>query len=181
MSVCATVPVMMDEAMPYLEGRRKSDPNFTYEVIVVNDGSKDGTSDVVLKYVRQYGVDKVRLLQFVRNRGKGGAIRMVSVYEVGIIFDMYTCFPQGCLSARGERILFLDADGATEITDMQRLEEALDGVTSDSNIPAVVVGSRAHLQEEAVAKVTRVYILEARSLVNGTHIIIAFPSAFILS
>ena len=67
----------MDEAMPYLEGRRGSDPKFTYEVIVVNDGSKDGTSDVVLKYVRQYGVDKVRLLEFVKNRGKGGAIRMV--------------------------------------------------------------------------------------------------------
>ena len=63
--------------MPYLEGRRESDPSFTYEVIIVNDGSKDSTSDVVLKYVRQYGVDKVRLLEFVKNRGKGGAIRMV--------------------------------------------------------------------------------------------------------
>ena len=47
----------------------------------------------------------------------------------------------------------MDADGATEIRDMQRLEKALDGVTSDPNVPAVVVGSRAHLQEEAVAKV----------------------------
>ena len=40
---------------------------------------------------------------------------------------------------------------------MQRLEKALDGVTSDPNTPVVVVGSRAHLQEEAVAKVTRVF------------------------
>ena len=65
--------------MPYLERRRESDPSFTYEVIIVNDGSRDDTSDVVLKYVRQYGVDKVRLLEFVQNRGKGGAIRMVSL------------------------------------------------------------------------------------------------------
>ena len=71
----------MDKAMPYLEEKRESDPSFTYEVIVVNDGSRDNTSDVVLKYVRQYGVDKVRLLEFVENRGKGGAIRMVRVFK----------------------------------------------------------------------------------------------------
>lgn len=38
---------------------------------------------------------------------------------------------QGSLSARGERILFLDADGATEIKDMIHLEKALDELTSD--------------------------------------------------
>lgn len=68
-------------------------------------------------------------------------------------FSDHTSHAQGCLSARGERILFLDADGATEIKDMQRLEKVLDGVTSDPNVPAVVVGSRSHLQDEAVAKV----------------------------
>lgn len=60
------------------------------------------------------------------------------------------------MSARGKTILFLDADGATEIKDMQRLEKALDELTSDPNLPAVVVGSRAHFQEEAVAKVTNI-------------------------
>lgn len=68
----------MDEAMAYLEERREKDPAFSYEVIIVNDGSRDGTSDVALKYVRRYGVNKVRLLEFVKNRGKGGAVRMVS-------------------------------------------------------------------------------------------------------
>ena len=57
------------------------------------------------------------------------------------------------MSARGGRILFLDADGATEIKDMSRLEKAIDEVTTDYNVPAVAVGSRAHLQDEAVAKV----------------------------
>ena len=82
MAVCVSVPVMMDEAMPYLEGRRETDPMFTYEVIIVNDGSKDDTSDVALKYVRQYGVEKVRLLEFVKNRGKGGAIRLVCLHII---------------------------------------------------------------------------------------------------
>ncbi|XP_058404023.1 dolichyl-phosphate beta-glucosyltransferase isoform X3 [Diceros bicornis minor] len=39
------LPVMMDEALSYLEKRQKQDPMFTYEVIVVDDGSKDQTSE----------------------------------------------------------------------------------------------------------------------------------------
>ncbi|XP_073899621.1 dolichyl-phosphate beta-glucosyltransferase isoform X3 [Castor canadensis] len=38
------LPVMMDEALGYLEKRQNRDPTFTYEVIVVDDGSRDQTS-----------------------------------------------------------------------------------------------------------------------------------------
>ncbi|KAM4681836.1 dolichyl-phosphate beta-glucosyltransferase isoform 3-T3 [Amazona ochrocephala] len=38
------LPLMMDEALGYLEKRQKRDPSFTYEVIVVDDGSKDETT-----------------------------------------------------------------------------------------------------------------------------------------
>ncbi|XP_075562785.1 dolichyl-phosphate beta-glucosyltransferase isoform X3 [Pelecanus crispus] len=38
------LPLMMDEALDYLEKRQKQDPSFTYEVIVVDDGSKDQTT-----------------------------------------------------------------------------------------------------------------------------------------
>jgi len=47
-------------------------------VIVVSDGSTDGTCDVVMEYVRQYGSDQVRLLKLYENRGKGGAVSLVS-------------------------------------------------------------------------------------------------------
>uniref|UniRef100_A0ABI7ZEU8 Glycosyltransferase 2-like domain-containing protein n=1 Tax=Felis catus TaxID=9685 RepID=A0ABI7ZEU8_FELCA len=70
------LPVMMDEALGYLEERQKQDPTFTYEVIVVDDGSKDQTSKVAFKYCQKYGSDKVRVITLVKNRGKGGAIRM---------------------------------------------------------------------------------------------------------
>nr|XP_008528943.1 PREDICTED: dolichyl-phosphate beta-glucosyltransferase isoform X2 [Equus przewalskii] len=70
------LPVMMDEALSYLEKRQKQDPTFTYEVIVVDDGSKDQTSEVAFKYCQKYGSDKVRVITLVKNRGKGGAIRM---------------------------------------------------------------------------------------------------------
>ncbi len=45
-----TVPKMLEETMEYLEKRQKSDPSFTYEVVVVNDGSPDYTSQV--SYIR---------------------------------------------------------------------------------------------------------------------------------
>jgi dolichyl-phosphate beta-glucosyltransferase len=69
---------MMAETMAYLEHRQDQDPTFKYEVIVVNDGSPDNTAQVALKFVKEYGTKKVRLLNFARNRGKGGAVRMVS-------------------------------------------------------------------------------------------------------
>lgn len=56
---------------------QSKDSQFTYEVIIVNDGSTDDTSKVALKYVEKFGVEKVRLLDFTHNRGKGGAVRMV--------------------------------------------------------------------------------------------------------
>lgn len=56
---------------------QSQDSQFTYEVIIVNDGSTDKTSDVALGYVEKFGVEKVRLLEFTHNRGKGGAVRMV--------------------------------------------------------------------------------------------------------
>ncbi|XP_065499995.1 dolichyl-phosphate beta-glucosyltransferase isoform X3 [Caloenas nicobarica] len=52
------LPLMMDEALDYLEKRQKQDPSFTYEVIVVDDGSKDQTTEVAMKYCKKYGSDK---------------------------------------------------------------------------------------------------------------------------
>ena len=85
-----------------------------------------------LKFVTQYGAEKVRLLEFVRNRGKGGAVRMVSHPLLTVPSPYQSPFiPQGCLSCRGRRVLFLDADGATEITDTSRLENAMDKLAHD--------------------------------------------------
>lgn len=128
------MPKTLDEKLAYLEGRCKKDPKFTYEIIVVSDGSKDKTAEVTLGYSEKYGTDKVRLLKLVRNRGKGGAV------------------VQGMLRARGRKIIFADADGATLVNDVEKLEASAEQI--QKNGLAVAVGSRHHLvKTEAVVKV----------------------------
>lgn len=68
---------MLDECLQFLESVERSG-SYNYEVIIVNDGSRDKTSEVALKYVKKYTANKLRLLELETNRGKGGAVYMVS-------------------------------------------------------------------------------------------------------
>jgi dolichyl-phosphate beta-glucosyltransferase len=101
------------------------------EVIVVDDGSRDTTSAVVRELAT---VDKrLTLIRLPQNRGKGYAVRT------------------GVVNAAGERVLFADADGATPIEEITRLEKHLDAGAQ------VAIGSRG-LKDESVtvrAKINR--------------------------
>ena len=56
------------------------------------------------------------------------------------------------LRAQGKRVLFADADGATEFSDIQKVLTAMNSIEKDGL--GVIVGSRAHLVDtEAVVKV----------------------------
>lgn len=65
---------MLDSCLQWLTTVHQS----LFEVIVVSDGSTDKTCDVVMEYVNKYGSDRVRLLKLIENRGKGGAVCLVS-------------------------------------------------------------------------------------------------------
>lgn len=174
------LPATLDETLAYLQRRRnKQGPAFTYEVIIVDDGSKDSTAAVALGYVKKEGVDAVRLLRLPYNCGKGRAVR------------------EGMLIARGQSCLFMDADGATRVSDMELLEAALQEVASskDSTVSkdskaaaangtaaaastagssagylAAAVGSRAHLEQEALAKRHPL----RNFLMHGFHMLVVF-------
>ncbi|KFA77873.1 hypothetical protein S40288_02501 [Stachybotrys chartarum IBT 40288] len=106
-----------------------------YEIIVVNDGSKDRTVDVVLDFAKEHGLhDVIRVVTLEKNRGKGGGVT------------------HGLRHVRGEYALFADADGASRFSDVGKLIEACEEVVDGSH-RGVAIGSRAHLVgSEAVVK-----------------------------
>ena len=147
------LPVMLDEAFEYLEERKKCEPTFTYEIIVVDDGSKDATTEIAMKYVKNHGTELIRVLTLTKNRGKGGAIRL------------------GMFSSRGKELLMVDADGATRFSDLTKVQNNLHKIINGKESElAIAVGSRAHMQDEAVAQRT----LLRNLLMYGFHFLVWF-------
>ncbi|CAI9768301.1 unnamed protein product [Fraxinus pennsylvanica] len=160
------LPGALDETLNYLQQRAEKDKTFSYEVVIVDDGSVDGTKQVAFDFVKRYTVENVRVILLGRNHGKGEAIR------------------KGMLHSRGELLLMLDADGATKVSDLEKLENQIhavakkerkfgDSVASDStlrisDVPIVAFGSRAHLEEKALA--TRKWY--RNFLMKGFHVVV---------
>lgn len=73
-------------------------------------------------------------------------------------------------SARGRQLLFADADGATKFSDFDKLEAELKAVQplDEWQKPVLIIGSRAHLEDEAIA--TR--SLFRTILMHGFHFIV---------
>ena len=119
----------MKATMEYLESKSKKDETFTWEIIMVDDGSRDKTSELIMKqYVQKYSSDKIRLLKLFKNNGKGGAVR------------------KGMVRGRGKYLLFADADGASAAFEIENMLAAIKKLEKKS-ASCGVVGSRAHLAE----------------------------------
>ena len=107
----------------------------SFEILIVDDGSQDGTSSTALQLAHKYSTSDIKVVTLEKNVGKGGAVR------------------HGMLFGGGERLLMADADGASRIEDLEELWKKMDEI-APNNGPGVVVGSRAHLvKSEAVVKV----------------------------
>ena len=94
----------------FLDGR-----TYSYEVLVINDGSTDATSEIVGNMARDW--PQLKLISNSVNQGKGAVVR------------------HGILSAQGQHILFSDADNATPI-------DQIDKLLSHIGQYHVVIGSR---------------------------------------
>jgi dolichyl-phosphate beta-glucosyltransferase len=100
----------LDRVAAYLAGR-----GLGHEVLVVDDGSTDGTAALV----EAHGAPGLRLLRQPANRGKGAALKA------------------GVAASTGERVLVTDADLSAPIAEIERLEPSLAGGAD------LVFGSRA--------------------------------------
>ena len=105
------LPATLDQILEYV----KTQP-WEAEIIVVDDGSRDGTAAAVERYSAQH--PSVRLVRNETNRGKG--------YSIG----------RGVEVATGDLILFTDADNSTPIEDADKLLQEF------SQGADIVIGSR---------------------------------------
>jgi len=128
------LPRYLREVVGYFDGRDEP-----YEVVVVDDGSVDDTGAVVQELAQTHPC--VVLISFPENGGKGHAVRA------------------GMLHSRGALRLMTDADGATPIVEVKRLEAALSAGAD------FVAGSRAR-PDPSVERQTRFHRRVAGNVFN---------------
>jgi dolichyl-phosphate beta-glucosyltransferase len=107
------LPGSLRAALAFLEARGQP-----FEVIVVDDGSRDDTAKVATEILAPLG-GRGRLLRLTPNRGKGAAVRT------------------GVLAAHGELVLVSDADLSAPLEELEALERAIEAGAD------VAIGSRA--------------------------------------
>lgn len=95
------LPATLDSVYEYME-KNWSD----FEIVVVDDGSEDSTTEVVEKYSLDH--PKARVISYSNNRGKGHAVRV------------------GMLEAIGDYRIYNDADGSSPIEEIDKLIQSME-------------------------------------------------------
>ena len=115
----------------YLQSRQLS-----AEIILVDDGSTDRTAEVALEIMEDY--PDFRVITLPLNRGKGAAVRA------------------GMLQARGELVLFTDADLSTPIEELEKflplIREGYDLVIGCRALPESIIKERQSWLREHLGK-----------------------------
>lgn len=90
------ISASLDKIVAYI-----AQQHWVAEVLVVNDGSRDNTAEIVREYVKRHPI--VRLIENPGNKGKGYTVR------------------NGMLQAQGDLLLFSDADLSSPIYESEKL------------------------------------------------------------
>ena len=106
--------IPLKETIKYLNTLKIS-----YEIIIVNDGSKDNTFEIINKIIKENPNNKIIGVTYSKNGGKGYAVKTGMQY------------------IRGKYALMLDSDGATDIRDYEKLLKEIKGKEK-----SIAIGSR---------------------------------------
>jgi dolichyl-phosphate beta-glucosyltransferase len=118
----ARLPRTIQQVEQYLDGK-----DLSYELILVDDGSSDGTRKVMDAAAERNR--SVRLEALPRNRGKGRALA------------------EGVAVAKGSEVLVTDADLSTPIEELPKLQAELDRGAGVAIASRAVKGSRVEISQ----------------------------------
>jgi len=116
------LPRTIEQIEQYLDGKHES-----YELILVDDGSADGTRRVMDAAAERH--EGVRVEALPRNRGKGRALAV------------------GVEAARGDEVLLTDADLSTPIEELDKLQAALSDGAGVAIASRAMRGSRVEISQ----------------------------------
>ncbi|HKV87449.1 MAG TPA: dolichyl-phosphate beta-glucosyltransferase [Candidatus Dormibacteraeota bacterium] len=116
------LPRTVEQIERYLDQKR-----VPYELILVDDGSADGTRQIMDAAAERHRAVRVEALP--RNRGKGRALAV------------------GVAASRGNAILVTDADLSTPIEEIDKLQAALDGGAGVAIASRALKGSRVEVSQ----------------------------------
>ena len=139
----------IERSMAEISSWRRARPGgWEWEVIVVDDGSSDGTGELARRAAAAAGLP-VEILRHPENRGKGAAIRT------------------GVLASIGDPVLVSDTDLSTPLAEWVKLAERLP-------THPVAIGSRA-LQEDLVRRRQPFYRQTMGKVFNAFVRLLAVP------
>ncbi len=116
------LPRTIEQIETYLAGRK-----LDHELILVDDGSADGTRQVMEAAARVHPAVRIEVLP--HNRGKGRALAV------------------GVEAAKGEQILVTDADLSTPIEELEKLQAGLAGGAGVAIASRALKGSRVEVSQ----------------------------------
>jgi glycosyltransferase involved in cell wall biosynthesis len=123
--------------------------HWNVEIIVVNDGSRDDTADIVKRFMLQ--APEIRLLENPGNHGKGYSVR------------------NGMLNARGDILLYSDADFSSPIYESVKLIGAIEQGAD------IAFGSRWLLAETQTRRQSLLRQFVGRAYNVVLHVILGLP------
>ncbi|MFA5481634.1 MAG: dolichyl-phosphate beta-glucosyltransferase [Bacilli bacterium] len=122
-----------ERILPFLNER-----HLNYEIILVNDGSKDNTKEVFDLIF----FENVRALGYEQNRGKGGAVKY------------------GIEQASGDYVLFMDADLSTDLKaiDLVYASEDADMIIGSRHLKDSVLSKRQGFMRRFIGRSCRLIV-----------------------